>query len=258
MLHSGRVMTALEAVEALEARNRNRTTTKPTGFTRVDEVTGGFARGQVWIIVGTPGQGRSTLATQWALRLAAQLDMRTDLISLKDPEHRVAVRLLACAGKIPVPHLWTDELNDEDRLRLERAKTVLSAAELRITGPGHISSLDADPDHDELPEALVADDANLGAGVFPARIAAFATAGVLVLLTLRRDQVVGSAGLDADWAQVADFIIDIDRPDLLNWHSQRPGEADIRIIRNRWGPQLQTTVGFQGHFARFVEMASRG
>jgi len=67
------VITALEAVEALEAWSSTRSAGKSTGFEGLDDVTGGFAPGQVWIIVGTPGQGRSTWASQSALHVASDL-----------------------------------------------------------------------------------------------------------------------------------------------------------------------------------------
>jgi replicative DNA helicase len=77
------------------------------------------------------------------------------------------------------------------------------------------------------------------------------------MLTLPRAHVIGPRGLEPAWARVADFIVDIERPDLLDSHSTRPGEADITIVKNRLGPQLRTTVAFQGHYARFVDMADQ-
>lgn len=35
--------------------------TLSTGFDRLDELTGGFALGSVWVVTSVPGQGRTTL-----------------------------------------------------------------------------------------------------------------------------------------------------------------------------------------------------
>jgi replicative DNA helicase len=84
--------------------------------------------------------------------------------------------------------------------------------------------------------------------------AVLAAAGTLVVLTMPRHLVVSDAGLDPAWADVADFILEIDRPDLIDRNSVRPGEADLHLLRNRWGPTRSDVVAFQGHYSRFVEM----
>ena len=58
------------------------------------------------------------------------------------------------------------------------------------------------------------------------------------------------------WADIADVVLDIDRPDLMDRTSFRPGEADLHLLRNRWGPSLSDAVVFQGHYSRFVELHS--
>lgn len=226
-----------------------------TGFAVIDEVTGGFESGQVWIVVGTPGQGRSTLATQWALLLASQHEFATHLVSRRDPVRKVASRLAASAGRVPESHLWRQALSHDDGRGVERAKEVLGVARLHLAGPADISVVDADMPELALPQVLVVDDADLADGIFPQRVAKFAELGTLVVLTLPRSQVVTAEGIDPAWASVADFVLDIDRPDLFDRCSNRPGEADFHLLRNRWGPVCSGAVAFQGHYARFVEMA---
>jgi replicative DNA helicase len=220
----------------------------------IDRGTNGFTLGHVWIITGTPGQGRSTLAIQWALQVATHHGLRTDLFSLKEPEHLLAVRLLGSAGKIPVPHLWENDTTADDEPKLRPAREVLAEAPMQIAGPHRTSVLTFESPSADTPQALVVDDAHLAAGALPERLAGFAAQGVLVIVTLPKHQVIGPDGINPVWAHVADYIVEIDRPDLLDAHSLRPGEADLHLLRNRWGPQVTATVAFQGHYARFVEM----
>jgi len=250
------VITAAAAVEELETWRCAGVSAWATGFPTIDRATGGFVRGQVWVVTSSPGQGRSTLTTQWALLLAARHRVRTDLVSAREPEHLLAARLLACAGTIPVSHLWRNELSADDDHRLEQARDIVAEAALRIAGPDRLSVFCSDSYDGDAPEALVVDDADLAAGATCERLASFAQQGTLVIVTSPRHHVIGAGGIDHDWARLADFILEVDRPDLLAPDSLRPGEADLRIRRNRWGPVLSATVVFQGHYARFVELVS--
>jgi replicative DNA helicase len=249
------MITGREAIEAFDVWSGAPCDRQSTGFALVDEVTGGFRRGQVWIVTGTPGQGRSTLATQWALRLGTQFDMHTKLVSNREPVHLLVTRMLANAGEIPVSHLWNDELTDRDTVRVAEARKMIANARLRIYGPGQGTFLAAGLEESTRPEGLVVDDADMELGASPEHVGAIAAMGVLVILTLPHAMVISSRGIDPRWARVTDFVLQLNRPDLLEPRSPRSGEADIEIVRNRWGPQLSTTIAFQGHYARFVELS---
>ena len=55
----------------------------------------------------------------------------------------------------------------------------------------------------------------------------------------------------------SDVAILIHRPDFYDSESNRAGEADLIVDKNRNGPRATVTVGFQGHYARFVDLARR-
>ena len=58
-------------------------------------------------------------------------------------------------------------------------------------------------------------------------------------------------------AEVADLVLSIHCDDMFDAESKRPGEADIEVLKHRYGPtHLLPPIAFQGHYARFVEMAS--
>lgn len=248
------MFTPLEAVDALNDWQAAQPSLRSTSFAALDRVCDGFVPGRIWLLTGTPGQGRSTLAIQWALQLATQHGMPTHLVSTREPIHLLATRLLAAASKIPVSHLWTNQITTHDEAKLRRARLMLTDAPLRIVEPRRPSVLTCDPPQADTPDALVIDDADLEAGAFPERLAEWAGRGVLVIATLPKHQVISPDGIDPAWARVADHILDVERPDVLDPNSHRPGEADLHLVRNRWGPQTVTTVAFQGHYARFVEM----
>jgi len=55
----------------------------------------------------------------------------------------------------------------------------------------------------------------------------------------------------------SDVAILIHRPDHHEQESPRAGEADLIVDKNRNGPRGTATVGFQGHYGRFVDLAWR-
>ena len=54
--------------------------------------------------------------------------------------------------------------------------------------------------------------------------------------------------------QDADVIMLLHRPDYYD-QDERPGEADIIVAKHRNGETGTIPVAFQGHYARFVDMA---
>ncbi|MCL3863257.1 replicative DNA helicase [Actinotalea sp. K2] len=58
--------------------------------------------------------------------------------------------------------------------------------------------------------------------------------------------------------QDADIVILLHREDAYERESPRAGEADLIVAKHRNGPTDTIVVAFQGHYARFVDMAPAG
>ena len=56
--------------------------------------------------------------------------------------------------------------------------------------------------------------------------------------------------------QDSDVVILLHREDMYERESPRAGEADLIVAKHRNGPTMTVTVAFQGHYSRFVDMAS--
>jgi hypothetical protein len=246
-----------ELLEALTPDSREHETRASSGFTDLDRMTGGLTAGCVWIVTGAPGQGRTTLLTQWAAELAME-DWTTCLVCPREPVDFIGARLMACAGKIPLLQLHRRE-TPQGRANVARDR--LLGKPLHVAGRGQVTFLDGG-DQAEVASygAMFIDDADLVAGVSPDRVASFARQGTLVVMSMPRHLLVLGEGkdrfLDPAWARVADVVAEMrqaDRYDVQD--SPRPGEADFYVIKNRWGPTRSVSVGFQGHYARFVDIA---
>jgi replicative DNA helicase len=66
------------------------------------------------------------------------------------------------------------------------------------------------------------------------------------------DGVVAHNSLEQD----ADMVILLHREDAYERESPRAGEADLVLAKHRNGPTGLVTVAFQGHYSRFVDMAT--
>ena len=224
-----------------------------TGFDRLDQLTRGFQAGQVWLVTGAPGQGRSTLVTQWAGQLAVTHGCPTWLLAPRESEATTVARLLASLGKLPLNHLLCGREEDLDEPRFETARDRLRRAQLWIgTGASltvpHLAGVSP-------PFLMAFDDGDLIGGLTPGIADELAGNGACVLVSLPRHLLVQGPGqwddLEPSWARVADAIVDVRSNGLPE---ERLGEADLSLIKNRRGPLTVARVAFQGQYARFVEM----
>jgi replicative DNA helicase len=236
----------------------------PVGFDRLDDLTGGFAPGRVWIVIGTPGQGRTTLLVQWAAMLATRHDWPTWLATPREEPMVVAARLLAATGKIPLRDLLSHSIEPESESRFAAAQTALGASPLQVHFSRSADAAEAivSPYSSRAvpmgrPCALVLDDADLVDWCNPQWALELARQGVLLILSLPRHILIEEAGLDSDlsptWARTADVVLEVRSRGPIP-KAPPEGEADLSVLKHRRGPTTVARVAFQGHYSRFVDL----
>lgn len=93
-----RLWTAEQAVEALRERMEVARTSatgsvgRPTGLPEIDDVTGGLAPGDLWVVAAKPSEGKSALMIQIAHHFAAH-GLRVVVVSLEMQKEKVMGRL---------------------------------------------------------------------------------------------------------------------------------------------------------------------
>lgn len=128
---------ARRAIESIAAGTVPRDTIA-TGFPSVDNALGGgLRRGDLVVLGGEIGSGKSALALATALR-AAECGARVRFLSGEMDQSRVAERALAIEARVRVDDLRRGTLDDEGRTRLAEA-----ARRLEQQFPA-VSVLDAD------------------------------------------------------------------------------------------------------------------
>jgi replicative DNA helicase len=256
----------------------------PTGFMDLDSLfSGGFTPGQMVVIGARPAMGKSTLAQDFARGAAIRNKIPTLIESLEMSRDDLADRILCAEARIPLHHLRQGIVSDSDVARAAaRVQETIAEAPLYINDGAllSIAGLRARVrnlvrtkglrlviiDYLQLMQVGRADNrqqavADLSRGL--KLLAKDFNVSVVVLCQLNRgpEQRVEKKPQVSDLResgaieQDADIVILLHREDAYDKESPRAGEADFIVGKHRNGPTATITTAFQGHFARFCDMA---
>lgn len=103
----------------------------PTGFTDLDRIILGLERGEVIVIAGRPGMGKTSLALNIALNVAKK-GYGVLIFSLEMSARRLIARLLCMEGRIDTIRFKEKELYEEEHEKLSKAVAVVANLPLKI------------------------------------------------------------------------------------------------------------------------------
>lgn len=121
--------------ELCEAAQRGEAITgTPTGLARFDALTSGLHKGELTIVAARPGMGKSSLALDVALNVAAGTEpVGAAFFSLEMPEKQLAMRAACAWGKVDVSKLRQPKrMTDRDWHDLTVAMADVSSLPIRI------------------------------------------------------------------------------------------------------------------------------
>lgn len=113
----------------------------PTGFTPIDECTGGLKPGEMFVLAARPSIGKTSLALN-VLRNVALCGTNprpVAFFSLEMTGSQIARRLLCTESQIPESVFWNHSFQDIDITRLTSAAAKLKAAKIFIDPTGGIT-----------------------------------------------------------------------------------------------------------------------
>jgi replicative DNA helicase len=257
----------------------------PTGFIDLDSLlSGGFTGGQMIVIGARPAMGKSTIAQDFARGAAIRNKIPTLIESLEMSSGDLSDRILCAEARVPLHHLRQGVVSDSDVARAAaRVQDAIAEAPLYINDGALLSlaTLRARVrnlvrtkglrlviiDYLQLMQVGRADNrqqavADLSRGL--KLLAKDFNISVIVLCQLNRgpeqrtekkpqvSDLRESGAIEQD----ADIVILLHREDAYEKESPRAGEADLIVGKHRNGPTATITTAFQGHFARFCDMAA--
>ncbi|MFB7293531.1 replicative DNA helicase [Actinacidiphila glaucinigra] len=268
-----------------QAHNGRGMTGVSTGFADLDSLTQGLQPGQMVVIAGRPGMGKSTLAMDM-LRACAVRDGRpAAFVSLEMGLDELNMRLLSAEGRIGLHHIRSGTMTEDDWTRMAAASGKLTHAPLYVTESAttlpeiqsklrRLKARQPDlalvaidymqlitlggrrPDVREQEVSEISRALKLLAKELQVPILALAQLNRGPEMRADKRPVASDLRESGSQEQDADIIILLHRPDAYEIESPRAGEADLIVAKHRNGPTATITTAFQGHYSRFVDMAT--
>ncbi|WP_213451091.1 replicative DNA helicase [Rhizomonospora bruguierae] len=121
----------LDEIEAVGAQGGVMTGV-PTGFTDLDRLLNGLHAGQLVIVAGRPGLGKSTAAMDFARSASVKHNLASAIFSLEMSKVEIVMRLLSAEARVPLHVLRSGQLSDDDWTKLARRMGEISEAPLFV------------------------------------------------------------------------------------------------------------------------------
>ncbi len=116
----------------------------PTGFSSLDDLTGGFQNSDLIIIAGRPSQGKTAFALSLARNAALDREKPTGvaIFSIEMAMQQLIVRLLSAEARVNAHKLRTGRLSEDEWPKLSRSVGKLASAKLFIDDSPGLSILE--------------------------------------------------------------------------------------------------------------------
>ena len=255
----------------------------PTGFTDLDKLLNGLQDGQLIVIAGRPGLGKSTIALDWLRSCTIRNSLPAVMFSLEMSKVEVVMRLLSAEARVPLHSIRSGELTDGDWTKMGRRMGEISEAPLYIDDNANMTLMEIRAKARRLKQQhgirmIVVDYMQLMSSGRRSEsrqqevseisrglklLAKELECPVIALSQLNRgpeqrtdkrpqlSDLRESGSIEQD----ADVVLLLHREDYYDKESQRAGEADFIVAKHRNGPTDTVVVASQLHLSRFVDMA---
>jgi replicative DNA helicase len=273
----------LDEIEAVGARGGEMTGV-PTGFTDLDRLLNGLSPGQLIIVAGRPGMGKSTLAVDVIRNVAIRANQTAAMFSLEMSKVELVMRILSAEARVPLHVLRSGQLADDDWTKLARCMGEIAEAPLVVDDTPSMNLMQIRAKAQRLKQRhdlkLIAVDylqlmsTPRGSGRSREQEVAELSRGLKLLGKELEVPVIAVSQLNrgpeqrsdkrpqlsdlresGSLEQDADVVILMHRDDYYDPESPRGGEADVIVAKQRNGPTDTVTVAAQLHLSRFVDMA---
>ena len=104
----------------------------PTGFTDLDSLTNGLHPGQLIIVAARPALGKSTLGLDICRNASIKHGLGSVIFSLEMSRNEIVMRLLSAESVVPLHHMRSGTMSDNDWSRLASKMGAVSEAPLFI------------------------------------------------------------------------------------------------------------------------------
>lgn len=261
-----------------------------TGFKSLDAQIIGLGRGDLWLVAGRPGSGKTTWVTQVAeyraecgdLVLFFSLEMKRAQLGLRSASRRAHVRLrnlrqgkvkssewmnftqaLADMGELPLivddePMLTPTKLRSKIRRHVAGAKQKFPNANLAMVVIDYLQLMHPDRErgttNDEVSE--ISRSLKLMAQMFDVPVVALSQLSRPAKGKAKEPPQLSDLRDSGALEQDADGVIMIHRPDqYVDDEASKTGQADLYVRKGRnCGDGRRHTIGFDGRYTEFTDI----
>ena len=121
----------LDEIESIGSRG-GQMSGVPTGFTDLDELTNGLHGGQMIVLAARPAIGKSTLGLDLARAASIKHGLTSVIFSLEMGRNEITMRMLSAESRVPLHHMRSGTMGEEEWGRLARRMGEISNAPLFI------------------------------------------------------------------------------------------------------------------------------
>lgn len=253
------------------------------GFPDIDRITGGLRNGELTIIAGRPGMGKTSMLLNIACHLAVEKQIPVGMFSLEMSKETLMARIVSQLAGVDSKIILDGTLDEDDLAQIVERSGPLSAAPLYV---------DDDPDLDELSLLAKSQMIHHTAGVKVILLdyitlmhsatdksgnreqevarCVRAIRGVARTLDIpvvacaqlsrkveeRSDKVPILSDLreSGDLENAADVVAFLYRDDYYNRSSDRPNQCDCIVAKHRNGPIGTAHLGFKKALTQFFSL----
>ena len=276
----------MDAIEARLERLKNNPDSfagVPTGFTELDKMTQGMHEGDLIIVGGRPGMGKTSFAMNIAEHVAIERKVPTAVFSMEMSAEQLALRVLSSFGRIDQQRLRSGEMEDHDWSRLVSASGLLREAPLYIDETGSLSPQDlagrarrmaakqklglivvdyiqlmqVPSNRENRTNEISEISRSLKALAKELKVPIIALSQLSRSLEARQDKrpIMSDLRESGSIEQDADVVLFVYREDYHNKDSPNQGTAEIIIAKQRSGPTGKIKTAFLGKYTRFDNLA---
>lgn len=263
-----------------------------TGFFELDNMTGGFQKGDLIVIAARPSMGKTALALNIAFNMAVKTHASVGIFSIEMSRYQIVMRLLSLRSEVDMSALTSarKHLNQSEWRQLEMAASELKNADIFIDDSASLSIIEMKTRArrlsrerkldiifvDYLQLMKVTGD-QLRRNDSRAQEVAIISAALKELAKELQIPVVALAQLNrapeqrggkregvkyqlsdlkesGAIEQDSDVIIFLHREEQTDKDTERKGEADLIVAKQRNGPTGRVVLAFQDKYTKFANI----
>lgn len=269
-------------IEMSQRENKDAVTGIATHYLKLDEATSGLQHGELIIIAGRPGMGKTSFALNIAENISLKNNLPVAIFSLEMTGEQLAQRLVSSAAMVDQSAIRRGNLSNDEMEKLYMAMSHLKSAPIYIAECPGINVIDLRARVRRLKDQVgvlglvVIDYVQIMSGLGNNRnsnraqeiadisrslksLAIELSVPIILLSQLNRevesrhDKRPNIADLRESGAleQDADIILLLYRDDYYDPNSKDKGLAEINIAKNRSGSTGTIKLTFMGKYTRF-------